>query len=75
MTLVEARSFLGWNQSKLAREAGISISSLNDLEHGRNTNPGYAQVMKIITALRSGGLRTLSPDDVFPVPATVEKAS
>lgn len=69
MTLAEARGVLGWTQTKLATEAAAGVSTINDLENGANKNPGYALVMRIIGALRAGGLVGLNPEDVFPVPA------
>lgn len=56
---------LGWTQTKLAQESGASISNINDLEHGRNTNPSYAVVTNIVAALRRGGLVGLNAEDVF----------
>lgn len=69
MTLTEAREVLGWTQTKLASEAGTAISTINDLESGDNKNPGYALVMRVVAALRAGGLVGIAPEDIFPVPA------
>ena len=65
---------VGWTQTELAEEAGTAISTISDLERGGNKNPGYALVMRIVAALRRGGLRGLSPEDVFPIPTTDEAA-
>lgn len=71
MTLVTARELLGWTQSRLAREADEHVSNIRDLENGVNQNPSYALVMRVINALKRGGLNGLSPEDIFPVPAKV----
>lgn len=73
MTLVEARGFLGWTQTRLAQEVGTSVSAINDIEHGRNKNPGFRQVMRIVKALQRGGLGGLSPEDVFQVERVDQK--
>lgn len=69
MTLTDARTFLGWTLARLAQEVGTSVSVIHDLENGRNGNPGYALVMRIVKALQRGGLPGLGPEDVFPVEA------
>lgn len=75
MTLTEARTFLGWTLQKLATEAGTGPSVIHDIESGRNRNPGYALVMRIVKALQRGGVPGLTPEDVFPVEESVgEKA-
>lgn len=71
MTLVTARELLGWTQSRLAREADEHVSNIRDLENGVNQNPSYALVMRVINALKRGGLNGLSPEDIFPVPTKV----
>jgi transcriptional regulator with XRE-family HTH domain len=59
---------IGWTQTRLAQEAGCGISTINDLEHGRNTNPSYALVTSVVAALRRGGLAAVTAEDVFPTP-------
>jgi transcriptional regulator with XRE-family HTH domain len=73
MTLGDARKLLGWTQTRLAREAGESISTISDLENGRNKKPSYVVVTHIVRALQRGGLQGVAADDIFPV--TEAKAS
>lgn len=65
--LVQARELLGWSQSELARRAGINLSNLRDLESGRNNRPAHELVIKVYRALKAGGLRGLTVDQLFPV--------
>jgi transcriptional regulator with XRE-family HTH domain len=67
MTLSEARGLIGWTQTRLAREVGVSVSTINDLESGGNKNPGYRLVMNVIKALQRGGLAGITPENIFPV--------
>lgn len=71
MTLEQARKLLGWTQSKLAHEAGEPISTISDIETGRNARPAYIVVMRIMGALKKGGLAGVDPQDVFPVEKSV----
>lgn len=41
----------GWNQSDLARRAGVSHSYINRLESGRYRRPSQEQLGKIVAAL------------------------
>lgn len=68
MTLEQARKLLGWTQTRLAREAGEPISTVSDIETGRNARPAYVVVMHIIRALQRGGLQGVKAEDIFPVP-------
>jgi transcriptional regulator with XRE-family HTH domain len=72
MSLEDARRLLGWSLRRLAREADVHVSNIADIEKDRNKRPAYELVMKIIGALRRGGLQGLQPEDLFPVeqPAT-----
>jgi len=67
MSLTDARVLLGWTLSELAREADVSVSVVHDLENGRNKNPGYQLVMRIVKALQRGGLSGINAEDIFPV--------
>ena len=67
MTLVQARELIDWNQSDLARESQQSNSTISDLESGDNKNPSYALVMSVVAALQRGGLKNLSPEDIFTI--------
>lgn len=74
MTLVKARELIGWTQSRLARESGESVSTIRDLEIGEIKRPSYEVVMRVIAALRRGGLSRIAPEDIFPVPTGREVA-
>ena len=65
--LRQARSLLGWSQSKLADRSGLNVSAINDIESGRSKLPSYEFVMAIVGALKRGGLRGLDVQAVFPV--------
>lgn len=67
LSLTEARGLVDWTQTRLAREVGVSVSTINEIESGVNKNPGYQLVMRIIKALQLAGLPGLSAEDVFPV--------
>lgn len=69
MTLSDARGLIGWTQTQLAREAGTSVSTINDLENDNNKNPGYQLVMRVVKALQRGGLPGVTAEDIFPVKA------
>lgn len=75
MTLEQARKLLGWTQTRLAREAGEHISTISDIETGRNARPAYVVVMRIVKAVQRGGLQGVTPEDLFPVPKGEVKAS
>lgn len=74
MSLVKARELIGWTQSRLARESGESVSTIRDLEIGDIKRPSYEVVMRVIGALRNGGLTGINPEDIFPVPDRSEVA-
>lgn len=67
MSLEHARGLLKWNQSQLAREAGETHGNIRDLETGKNARPSYVLVMRIVNALRRGGLTGITPEEIFPV--------
>lgn len=67
ITLDTARRLLGWTQANLAAKSGLKVTAISDLETGRTESPGYATVMRIVGALRRGGLQGLKPEDIFPV--------
>lgn len=47
----EQRAQRGWDQSRLAREAGISRTTLSQLENGRGPDPRPSTVGKVTLAL------------------------
>lgn len=69
MTLEQARKLLGWTQAKLAQEAGEHVSTVSDIETGRNARPAYVVVMRIMRAIQRAGLTGVKPEDIFPVDA------
>lgn len=69
MTLEEARRSVGWNRAELARRAGLKDDVIYDLETGRNRRPSWETVYRVTEALRSAGLRALTPEQIFPVRA------
>ncbi len=65
MTVEKARKLIGWTQSRLAREAKQSVSTIRDIEIGHYQRPSFALVMAVVEALRRGGLPGLQPEDLF----------
>lgn len=49
--IVRLRSSLGWTQSKLAQEAGISGAALSKIEQGQGRMPTIVVLRKLATAL------------------------
>lgn len=64
MTLIEARGLLEWTQTRLAEETGVGISVINGIERGRVGSPSHALAMKIVNALRRGGMPGLQPEQI-----------
>lgn len=74
MTLLEARKLVGLSRAELARRASVSDDDLYDLENNRNQRPAWEIVGKITSALQEAGLAGISPEDIFPIRPSVEKA-
>jgi transcriptional regulator with XRE-family HTH domain len=55
-----ARQLLGWHQPRLAREAGLSLNTIKDIER-ETANPLAATLEAIEAALRRAGLELLEP--------------
>ncbi|MBV8060191.1 MAG: response regulator [Alphaproteobacteria bacterium] len=51
-----ARAMLGWDQKELARRAGISIATYNNIERGVQRDPKTSTLRAIITALEREGI-------------------
>lgn len=64
--VVEAREARRWDQSELARRAGVTASYVSRLERGLIPKPGAAHIARIAEAL---GRR---PDDLLAPPADPE---
>jgi transcriptional regulator with XRE-family HTH domain len=63
MTLNAARGLLNWTQEDLARETGISVSTINRIEAQKNS-PSIDRCAAIVSALKRGGLVGLSLDSI-----------
>jgi transcriptional regulator with XRE-family HTH domain len=50
--LKDCRDLLGWTQDELALKAGVSHSTIADIEAGRSPNPQARTVNKLATALQ-----------------------
>ncbi len=48
----ELRTAMGWNQSKLASEAGITAAALSKIEKGDGRVPTFVVLKKIASALK-----------------------
>jgi transcriptional regulator with XRE-family HTH domain len=57
-----ARALLGWSQTDLCREAGISRATLNDLENDTG-DPRRSSSNRVEDAFRRGGVIFLSEGD------------
>jgi transcriptional regulator with XRE-family HTH domain len=52
-----ARALLGWNQSKLARMAGVGLATLQRIEQSEGVVKGhFGTVLKIQKALENAGI-------------------
>jgi predicted transcriptional regulator len=57
-TPAAARALLGWNQSKLARTAGVGLATLQRIEPNKGMVKGnFSTVLKIQKALEQAGIR------------------
>ena len=50
--IIKLRNLLGWNQSKLAHEAGISGAALSKIENGEGRIPTIVVLRKLASALK-----------------------
>lgn len=51
-----ARGLLGWSQTKLATEAGLSLPTVKRYETGRGAAVSQEAVTKLVAALESAGI-------------------
>jgi len=52
-----ARALLGWSQSRLAEEAGVSVITVKRLEAAEETLPArYETVVRVVDALVAAGI-------------------
>lgn len=71
MTLAQARDLVGLMQTELDRRAGLPAGTTHDLESGRNKNPSYFIVVRVVRALRDAGLVGIQAEQIFPVPEAI----
>lgn len=57
-----ARSLLGWSQQDLAKNSGVSLSTLNRLERGGG-DPSVGSLRAIHKTLESAGIRFINEPD------------
>jgi DNA-binding XRE family transcriptional regulator len=67
MNLKEARAAIKLTQTELAEAAGVSQTTIYDIEVGRNASPSHETVVRLVRALQARGLVGLSVDQLFPV--------
>lgn len=65
--LTKARKLLKWSQPELAANAGEKTSLIFDIENGRSRHTAYPRVVRILRALKCGGLPEQVADGIFPV--------
>lgn len=65
MDLKGVRESLGLSQIDLDRRAGLPRGTVNDLESGRNTNPGIRSCQQLVDALRRAGARGVDVERLF----------
>ncbi|MBI1208540.1 MAG: helix-turn-helix domain-containing protein [Azospirillum sp.] len=57
------RAFLGWSQTKLAKAAAVSLSTVRDFEKGR-TSPIRTTLLAMRTALEAAGIEFQGTDSI-----------
>lgn len=65
--LLAARETAKLSQRQLARFSECTEGTINDIESGRNRNPAYDKVVRIVRALQQHGLPNITADDLFVV--------
>jgi transcriptional regulator with XRE-family HTH domain len=58
-----ARALLGITQLELAKKAGVSLATLNNIEHSEHTDPRISTITKIRTALEKSGIEFTGESD------------
>ena len=61
-----ARAMLGLRQEDVARKAGLSISTLNNVERGVQTDPKTSTLQAIQRALESEGIEFIFSPKGYP---------
>ncbi len=67
------RSGLGWNQAKLAQEAGISGAALSKIEQGEGRIPTIVVMRKLASALKVQ-LREITGEEIEEISETNERS-
>lgn len=65
MTLQEAREGLKLKMAELDRLAGVPRRTTFDIETGRNRNPSWRLVSRLVKALQDAGLPGVTADQLF----------
>lgn len=64
MQIRAARALLGWDQARLAKEAGVSVITIKRLEAAAGALPGrFETVMKVKRAVEAAGVEFLGGGD------------
>lgn len=62
-----ARSLLGWDQRRLAREAGISLPTIRRMEGSEgNVRGNVDSLVKVVEALDRAGVTLIAEGDTSP---------
>jgi transcriptional regulator with XRE-family HTH domain len=73
MTLRAARVALGWTQPRLAEKSGVSQQQISRFENAQIEKVSLDDARAIAKAFHKAGLKGVTVDELFPVPA--ERAS
>jgi DNA-binding XRE family transcriptional regulator len=73
VTLKQAREALGWSQAKLDSKAGVPRSTVSDIERGKNANPSIDSAFRLTSALRKGGLKGITVEQLFGAQSEVSR--
>lgn len=65
--LTAARETAKLTQQQLGALSACTVATISDIETGRNRQPAYTKVVRIVRALRAHGLPNITADDLFAV--------
>jgi transcriptional regulator with XRE-family HTH domain len=67
-----ARSLLGWSQGKLARDAGVGLTTLQRIEQNEGIVKGnFSTILKIQKALEQAGIK-FSDDEASEIGVSLQ---
>jgi transcriptional regulator with XRE-family HTH domain len=67
-----ARSLLGWSQGKLARDAGVGLTTLQRIEQNEGIMKGnFSTILKIQKALEQAGIK-FSDDEASEIGVSLQ---